>query len=111
MKSVPWWVAAGLLATTTIANTAASEGDRLVNAVLAAVTVGAAVVVVHVRRQMSPKASAIAAAACVAAAVTALVAYKYTESVCIATDASARRDRVPGGPATRARRGLATSGG
>ena len=91
MKSVPWWVAAGLLATTTIANTAASDGDRLVNAVLAAVTVGAAVVVVHVRRQMSPKASAIAAMTCVAAAVTALVAYKYTESVCIATDASGRR--------------------
>ena len=59
MKSVPWWVAAGVLAATTIANTAASEGDRLVNAVLAAVIVGVAVVVVHVRRQMSEQASAI----------------------------------------------------
>jgi len=91
LNSVPWWVAAAVLATATIANTAASEGDRLVNAVLAAVVVGVAVVVVHVRRQMSLQASAIAAVACVAAAVTALVAYKYTESVCIATDASGRR--------------------
>jgi hypothetical protein len=91
LKNVPWWVAAGVLAATTIANTAASEGDRLVSAVLAAVTVGAAIVVVHARKQMSPKASAIVVVACVAAAVTALVTYKYAEAVCIATGASGQR--------------------
>ena len=80
-----------MLAATTIANTAASEGDRLVNAVLAAVTVGAAVVVVHIRRQLSLKASAFVVVACVVAAVTALVTYRYAESVCIATDASGQR--------------------
>jgi hypothetical protein len=91
LKNVPWWVAAAVLAAATIANTAASEGDRLVSAVLAVVTVGAAVVVVHVRRQRSLEASAIAVVACLVAAVTALVTYKYAESVCIATDASGQR--------------------
>ena len=91
MKSVSLWVAAGVFATTTIANAAASESDRLVHAVLAAVTVGAAVVVVHARRQASPKASASVVLACVAAAVTALVTYKYAESVCIATNAAGQR--------------------
>ena len=91
MKNVPWWVAAGVLAATTIANTAAREGDRLVSAVLAAVTVGAAIVVVHVRRQRSLEPSALVVVACVAAAVTALVTYRYAESVCIATDASGQR--------------------
>jgi hypothetical protein len=91
LKGVPWWVAAGVLVTTTIANTAARDGDRLVNAVLAAVIVGAAVVVVHVRRQVSLKASAIVIVACAAAATTALVTYKYAESVCLATDASGQR--------------------
>jgi hypothetical protein len=91
LKGVPWWVAAGALVTTTIANTAASDSDRLVNAVLAAVIVGAAVVVVHVRRQVSLKAWAVVIVACAAAAVTALVTYKYAESVCLATDASGQR--------------------
>jgi uncharacterized membrane protein len=79
LKGVPWWVAAGALVTATIANTAASDSDRLVNAVLAAVIVGAAVVVIHVRRQVSLKASAIVIVACAAAAVTALVTYKHAE--------------------------------